>query len=305
MIFKLNELHRNVPNEELLNDLIRVSQIYGSEKLTIEMYSKYGKYATSTFSRRFGSWKNALHKIGLKFIHGSQKNKDNVEVTNEELISDLKHTAEMLGVDTLTTSEYEKHGKHGRQIFKKRFKNWEDALNQADLKPTGYCYSVSEKELLEDIEETWIKIGRQPTTTDIKNRTSKYSLNSFTRKFGSWRKALEAFIDYVNNDNDDKDEIESADTTQQTEIIDNSDQNKSCEIKRKTKRDINLRLRFLVMKRDNFKCCICGRSPATTTGLELHVDHIIPWAKGGETVIDNLQTLCKDCNLGKSDIYDE
>ncbi len=70
----------------------------------------------------------------------------------------------------------------------------------------------------------------------------------------------------------------------------------------KTKRDINLRMRFLVMKRDNFKCCMCGRSPATTPGLELHIDHIKPWSKGGETVIDNLQTLCSDCNLGKSNI---
>ena len=70
----------------------------------------------------------------------------------------------------------------------------------------------------------------------------------------------------------------------------------------KTKRDINLRLRFTVMKRDNFKCCMCGRSPATTPGLELHIDHITPWSKGGETIIDNLQTLCSDCNLGKSNL---
>ena len=69
-----------------------------------------------------------------------------------------------------------------------------------------------------------------------------------------------------------------------------------------TRRDINLRLRFLVLKRDNFKCCICGRSPATTSNLELHVDHIQPYSKGGETVLENLQTLCSDCNLGKSDL---
>ncbi len=31
----------------------------------------------------------------------------------------------------------------------------------------------------------------------------------------------------------------------------------------KTKRDINLRLRFKVMQRDYFKCRMCGASPAT------------------------------------------
>jgi len=82
-----------------------------------------------------------------------------------------------------------------------------------------------------------------------------------------------------------------------------SENNKSSNtLLHKTTRDINLRLRFLIMKRDNFKCCICGRSPATTPNLELHIDHIKPWSKGGETVPENLQTLCSDCNLGKSDI---
>lgn len=56
------------------------------------------------------------------------------------------------------------------------------------------------------------------------------------------------------------------------------------------------------MRNDDFKCKICGRSPATQTGLKLEVDHIIPWDKGGETIIENLQTLCFDCNQGKSNL---
>jgi 5-methylcytosine-specific restriction endonuclease McrA len=34
----------------------------------------------------------------------------------------------------------------------------------------------------------------------------------------------------------------------------------------------------------------------------LHVDHKTAWANGGETVLENLQTLCSKCNIGKSDL---
>ena len=30
-------------------------------------------------------------------------------------------------------------------------------------------------------------------------------------------------------------------------------------------------------------------------------DHIVPWSKGGRTVKENYQMLCRDCNRRKSD----
>lgn len=57
-------------------------------------------------------------------------------------------------------------------------------------------------------------------------------------------------------------------------------------------------LRYNVLKRDNFKCSLCGATIAD--GVKLHVDHIVPVSKGGKTEISNLQTLCERCNIGKS-----
>ena len=74
----------------------------------------------------------------------------------------------------------------------------------------------------------------------------------------------------------------------------------SVQSKRST-RVISDKLRYQVLKRDNFKCCACGASPAKNPAVELHIDHIVPWSKGGETTLENLQTLCSRCNLGKSD----
>ena len=72
------------------------------------------------------------------------------------------------------------------------------------------------------------------------------------------------------------------------------------DLKSRSSRRISDKLRYQVLKRDNFKCKLCGASPAKDPSIELHIDHIVPWSKGGETTIDNLQTLCSRCNLGKS-----
>ena len=112
---------------------------------------------------------------------------------------------------------------------------------------------------------------------DMDNKQiSNISNGAYLRKYGKWSEALKAFVNYINQN-----EIEG---------ISASDYISS----HRTKRDVNLRLRFRVMQRDNFKCCACGASPAKDPSVELHIDHIIPWSKGGETVIDNLHTLCSD-----------
>ena len=61
------------------------------------------------------------------------------------------------------------------------------------------------------------------------------------------------------------------------------------------------KLREFIKKRDDFTCCNCGNSTYKEPNLLLEIDHIIPVAKGGCTVEDNLQTLCWKCNRTKSD----
>ena len=61
-------------------------------------------------------------------------------------------------------------------------------------------------------------------------------------------------------------------------------------------------LRYDIMKRDGFRCVICGAS--ASDGVQLHIDHILPVSKGGRTERSNLRTLCSRCNLGKRDKYD-
>lgn len=69
---------------------------------------------------------------------------------------------------------------------------------------------------------------------------------------------------------------------------------------KKKRKSISAKLRRQVFERDGFVCCDCGASPQKDKSIELHVDHKVPVALGGLNDIDNLQTLCRDCNLGKS-----
>lgn len=57
-------------------------------------------------------------------------------------------------------------------------------------------------------------------------------------------------------------------------------------------------LREEIAVRDNYTCQICGKY--MPDGVGLHIDHIIPIAKGGKSIPSNLQVLCSKCNGRKS-----
>src|SRR5258708_7733144 len=65
------------------------------------------------------------------------------------------------------------------------------------------------------------------------------------------------------------------------------------------RKQISQRVRALVLSRDENKCRMCGR---TAKEVPLEVDHIFPHALGGTDDLNNLATLCRDCNIGKSDL---
>ena len=56
-------------------------------------------------------------------------------------------------------------------------------------------------------------------------------------------------------------------------------------------------IKLAVWEKQNHICPLCGKE----FDLEfMEGDHIVPWSKGGRTVIENCQMLCRDCNRHKS-----
>jgi hypothetical protein len=54
--------------------------------------------------------------------------------------------------------------------------------------------------------------------------------------------------------------------------------------------------RSQLLDKANHKCHHCG---AELSARKVHIDHIVPFSKGGDTVLSNLQALCGPCNLAK------
>ena len=312
----MNEYHRDIADEELLEDLKRVAELIGMRRLSQSDYGKHGKYSASTIEKRFGGWNKAIMRVGL--VARKVGVRKHVTLKNDEsFFEDLRLVAAKLKKDSITTGDYEQFGMYNGDGILRRYGSWNTILQKAGLKPTPYRLGrgkeISDEELFQDVERVWIKLGRQPTIIDVRKGEFSFGQNTFIRHFGSWRGALAAFVRYVNSD-DNEVSPPSNNSEQQTKVETRITQHKQSDFvereesvvdstkNHKTNRDINLRLRFKVMARDNFKCCMCGRSPATDPSVVLHIDHIKPWAKGGETTMDNLQTLCSKCNLGKSDI---
>ena len=310
MKFVLNDYKHELSDEEILSDIKDVAALVEQDYISISIYKKHGKFSQTAIQHHFGTWKNALSLTGLRTDRNASELK---LISDEDYFEDLRRVANLIQKNTVPYDDYRKFGRYSAEHLFKRFGKWNHALELAGLCSTGFSKDkISQQECFDEIERMWRLLGRQPTSTDIiKGNVSKYSFDTYKRRFGGWRKALEAFIEYINeNDNSDTDidnqTIENCTHDNRDSILpirnDIPETQSKLENIYRTPRKINTQLRFKVMKRDNFKCCACGASPAKDPSIELHVDHIIPWSKGGETEIDNLQTLCSKCNLGKSNL---
>jgi hypothetical protein len=60
-----------------------------------------------------------------------------------------------------------------------------------------------------------------------------------------------------------------------------------------------LALRFATLKRDKYRCRLCGTTAEDGDHVRLEVDHRIARANGGTDEPGNLWTLCFSCNRGK------
>ncbi|MDR1245299.1 MAG: HNH endonuclease [Endomicrobium sp.] len=71
-------------------------------------------------------------------------------------------------------------------------------------------------------------------------------------------------------------------------------------VKKKNLEDFTQKQKDEILKRDGYKCVMCGKGKKD--GVELHIDHIKPKDLGGKATIENGQTLCSQHNFLKKNL---
>ena len=287
MRFEVNHLE-SYDDEALIDELRRVAALLGKPKLTLKEFSENAKVHGSTLQKRFGGWRGALRAAGLS----DRADQSNVRKTKSETLSAMKQIAEKLGKESITLREFEAHsGMTGGPVCR-IFGSWGAALSAAGLQQSALGKRYSDEECYENMLSVWTHYGRPPQHDEMNEPPSLVGSMAYVRRWGTWRKALEAFVERVNSR---EEEINPDSRPQEAGKQQPKEQSKD----KRGPRDIPLSLRYFVLKRDEFRCVVCGESPGITRGVVLRVDHTHPWSKGGATVAENLRTTCQACNLGK------
>jgi hypothetical protein len=285
-LFTFGGIRRRFSDDELLADLQAFAAVFAPHESTMANYRSWNRrrFHDHTICAQLGGWIEALRRAGVKYAaHGSKG------PTREEVEADIRRFAKVTPVAERTWATFRSW--RGRRVsahsVKQHLGPWHAALTALGIEVPGRSRSVrhSDEELLAPIERVWRWCGRYPSALDFRKYSAVHndgiSNAAIYYRFGPVRPFLAAFAEWKQGRMTMRDLLLFGDT------------------ERARREPISPGLRHRVVHAANSTCACCGRSPANTRGLAVHVDHIVPVSKGGSDDVSNLQVLCADCNLGK------
>lgn len=216
---------------------------------------------------------------GFKFDLAAKR----IRLSDEDLVLALQAAAESFGAKYFTSTQYDSlPGKrpHSATVID-RFGSWKKALELIGISG-GRQRQHSAEQLILNLEVIWKELGFPPGKRQIATLGAKISESPYKRYWGSVHSACEALAAF-HNGNISREQLLAGNITESSRTT------------------IPLKDRWAVLKRDTYRCAKCGASPSSDHKVELEVDHIYPVAKGGGNALENLQTLCRECNQGKKD----
>jgi hypothetical protein len=300
--FEVNFLDEN-SDEALLAEIQRVTASFSGASLSKRLFDELsGRVSASTICKRFGGWKEALETAGVVHLYSGlrvtekmRRNRISREMSETDLVAELRRVQSVVGKDALSVEEFNRLSAIGIGAIRGRFGTWQKALAAAGISRSNHAKRYTDEECFENLAAVWTHYGRVPQYLEMNQPPSAVGPKAYVVRWGTWRKSLRAFVDWANTAESEPNvpSVREADPVSAPKVRSTAVEDRH---------EIPLRLKWRVHVRDNFRCVACGRNPPQH-GITLHADHIKPWADGGKTILENLQTLCEPCNLGKGRSY--
>jgi hypothetical protein len=192
-----------ITESEVVNDLQAVAKKLGQNSLRIRHYSKKNgaKYTYPMVRSLVGSWNTALEKAGLETKMPPDpkiKKRHTLEHPQllESLLEDIINVSKERKNLYLLKREYEKYGKYNTATIRKRFGIWREIMRKARLQN-----KQSTEEYMQNLLKVWDYYGKPPKFTEVKKPFSKYNAPSYIYRYGSWKNAIKAVVEYRNTMN--------------------------------------------------------------------------------------------------------
>ncbi len=288
----------------ILAEVRRVAGVLPAGPITRRAFDQLSKVKSTTLLRRFGGWQQVLDAAGMHERYSGQPVSSKMraqhgrEWSDARVLEEIRRVAAMLGAESLTAEDFERHGEHvSTAVARARFGTWAKALRAAGLSASKHAHRYSDDDFFENLLTVWTYYGRSPRYAELDRPPSTISAGGYYKRFGTWGRAKLAFIERMNADGAaDAASPASSPSAPAPPTAGAARRERRSEAEQ---RSIRIGLRYEILRRDHFRCVLCGASPATEPSCRLHVDHIVPVAAGGLTIATNLRTTCEPCNLGK------
>jgi hypothetical protein len=202
-------------------------------------------------------------------------------ISDQEIVDSLQAFSQRCGFRPFTTREYDRwNDKVCRSwTISERFGSWRRALALVGIETGVKSRRYSPRDLMDNLELVWRELGRPPGQPSMTEHGFRISAGPYRRQWGSLRNACVLLARFKRGGISEQQLLGAIPSKQ-------------------VRAALSLKVRWDVLKRDDYRCVRCGARPP---GVELEVDHVLPVSRGGSNDLANLQTLCRPCNQGKKD----